>query len=145
MHGILVLVLPSSRFVTIDCDSPFDTVVTLSGTKIISPNYPLEYEMGKDCEITVRFFGRVRITFLTFDVESYDSCLYDHLEFFDGPTSSSRRIGKKLCGSTRPNPIESTGMTLHMKFHTDSSRAKTGFKVQVDEGKHANRYNCLLE
>lgn len=86
------------------------------------------------------FFGRIRITFIDFDVEPNSHCNFDNVQIFDGPASSSDRIGGKLCGSRTPDTIESTGNSLHIKFQTDYRKVRTGFKVQVDEGKNMSKY-----
>ena len=123
---------------------PYDEIVTTPGAMIASPNYPDDYENNQDCEITIRFTTRIRLIFLAFDVEeSYPNCTYDYLKIFDGPSSSSPSLFSQgnLCGSTIPQPISSTGNILHILFHSDSSTAKTGFKIQpqaYDGGKSCN-------
>ena len=56
--------------VDIDCDSPFDDEVTFPGTTIISPNYPTNYGVNKDCQMKIRFAEgqRVVIRFLDFEI-----------------------------------------------------------------------------
>ena len=119
--------------VTIDCDSPYDTEVTTPGTLIQSPNYPSSYEPGKDCRTTITFSNRILLRFLYFDVEEVADCDYDYLIIYDGPDDSSSQIETKLCGNTNPTEIESSGTTIHILFHTDSSEQRGGFQIQVLE------------
>ena len=119
--------------VTIDCDLPYDADVTTPGTLIQSPNYPSSYEPGKDCRTTITFSTRILLRFLYFDVEEVADCDYDYLIIYDGPDDSSSQIGTKLCGNTNPTEIESSGTTIHILFHTDSSEQRDGFQIQVLE------------
>ena len=119
--------------VTIDCDSPYDTEVTTPGTLIQSPNYPSSYEPEKDCRTTITFSKRILLRFLYFDIEEDSNCDYDYLIIYDGPDDSSSQIGTKLCGNTNPTEIESSGTTIHILFHTDSSEQRDGFQIQVLE------------
>ena len=119
--------------VTIDCDLPYDADVTTPGTLIQSPNYPSSYEPGKDCRTTITFSNRILLRFLYFDVEEVADCDYDYLIIYDGPDDSSSQIETKLCGNTNPTEIESSGTTIHILFHTDSSEQRDGFQIQVLE------------
>ena len=120
--------------IIIDCDSPLDTVVTVPGSTIISPNYPNDYENNEDCAITIRFPERVRLTFLAFDIEESSDCSWDYMQFFDGPTSTSPQIATTVCGSIAPQPLESSGRTMSILFHSDHSIRHTGFKIFAESG-----------
>ena len=126
----------SAPNVTIDCSSPFDEVTT-PGTSIMSPNYPNNYGSGQDCQVTIRFAGSPTVL-IEFDplynIESHSSCSYDYLEVRDGPSASSSLIGSKHCGATAPAPIQSTGNSMTLIFHTDSSFQKAGFKIVANPG-----------
>ena len=104
----------------------------------MSPNYPNSYDDGLDCQVTIRFVGSptVLIEFdPVYEIEGNDICYYDYLEVRDGPSASSTMIGSKLCGGTVPPPIQSTGNSMTLIFHTDSSVSKTGFKITANPGK----------
>ena len=123
---------------TIDCYSPFDEVLT-PGTVITSPNYPNSYANNLDCEMTIRFSHGTKILIEfdpTFEIESGSSgCSYDYLEVYDGPSTDSPIGGSKICGSSAPAPIQSTGNSMKLIFHTDSSVLKTGFEITANAGK----------
>ena len=123
--------------VAMDCNSPFDEEVTVPGTTIISPNHPNNYDNGMDCQIKIRFAAgqRISIQFLAFHVEPNNQCRWDWLEVRDGDSANSNLLGSKLCGSTNPDPIESTSNTLTLVFHTDSSVVKGGFMIKAELGK----------
>ena len=130
-----------------DCTTPYETEIIFPGTNIISPNYPAEYGNNQDCEITIRFTSRIRLLFLVFDLEHSYGCPYDYLKVFDGPSSSSPPLSPEgnLCGSTIPEPILSTGNILHILFHSDSSTAKTGFKIQPQAYDGGRSCNVLIK
>ena len=120
----------------IDCSSPFDEVTT-PGTAVISPNHPGNYESNKVCQLTIRFSERVRIRFEAFNIESHSSCRYDYLEVRDGESSSSNLIGSRLCGTTIPEAVESSGSSMTLIFHSDSSVERSGFRLIAELGKNS--------
>ena len=82
--------------------------------------------------------------FLDFNLESSSSCAYDWIEVRDGDTDSANVIGSKLCGADNPEPIVSSGNSLHVFFRTDGSVVRTGFKIRVGAGKNnRTKYNIL--
>ena len=121
--------------VTIDCASPFDEV-NIPGTEIISPNHPSAYANRMNCQATIRFTvgQRVAIQFEAFSLEGGSNCPYDYLEIRDGASTSSNLIGSKLCGSTNPGVIRSTGNSMTITFRTDGSVTSTGFKIRTSLG-----------
>ena len=125
----------------IDCDSPFE-VVTTPGTTIITPNYPDDYPMHLDCQVTLKFEQRVSIVFEDFSVygsSGYcdDYYRYSWLEVHDGENSDSPLIGEKLCGPLPkspniPSPMESSGNSMTLVFHSDYY-IDTGFKIMSSQ------------
>ena len=124
------------RMVHIGCDQPFDTVVTDPKTVIVSPNYPNAYGKNQHCEITIRYTEMVRVVFLEFLLVD---CPNDYMEFFDGITSNSTRIGPQLCGNERPRPLYSSGKTMRILFHTDHDKEYDGFKILTESGNDMKR------
>ena len=131
----------SGSIITIDCDSPFDEV-TIPKTKIISPNYPNDYDNSKNCQTTIRFAVDqvVYITFEAFAVEAHSTCYFDYLEIHDGDTISSPILGSKLCGigTHVGTTIQSTGNAMTILFSTDSSATEGGFKLVANAGKNSD-------
>ena len=72
---------------------------------------------------------------MDFNIESHTSCLYDYLEVRDGDSINSNLIGSKLCGTNLPGRIESTGNAMTLKFHSDGSVVRPGFKITTSIGK----------
>ena len=111
----------------------------MAGTTITSPNYPSNYDVSEDCQVTIRFGSdeRVKIQIEGFDVESNLNCDYDYLVVHDGDSTSSPKIGLKLCGTSPSGTImESSGNTMTLYFHSDSWTTRTGFRIyaNVSEG-----------
>ena len=72
-----------------------------------------------------------------YEIENHASCKHDYIEVRDGPSLDSNLIGnKRLCGTTAPAPIQSTGNTMILIFHTDHSVTKTGFKIVANSGNY---------
>ena len=116
----------------IGCDSPYD-VVTVPGTTIITPNYPHSYGVNLECQVTLTFQDRVQIIFEDFYLES-SSCQFDWLEIHDGDDSNSDLIGEKLCGYSIPGPMESSGNSITLVFHSDSTYSYRGFEIMTHQG-----------
>ncbi|CAH3105702.1 unnamed protein product, partial [Porites lobata] len=95
--------------------------VTINNTgEITSPRFPLNYPKNADCEwkIYVDESSRIKLTFMDFKV-------------FNGDTKDRKKRVAKLCGSDLPDPIESSGNTLILKFSSDYSIGYKGFKLQL--------------
>ena len=136
------MILCNPGNVSIDCDSPFDEVST-PGTRIVSPNHPGNYENDKDCQITIRFPERVRIKFEEFDIEFHSSCEYDYIQVRDGDNANSSLIASKLCGTTIPDAIESSGQSMTLIFHTDESFNGGGFQILTELGSNEFHYDFI--
>ncbi|XP_045475772.1 tolloid-like protein 1 [Harmonia axyridis] len=93
-----------------------------------SPNYPDNYPSRKDCvwHFITTPGHRIRISFLTFEIEPHQECSYDYVEFFDGPSTNASSMGK-FCGSKLPILTIASGNQLYMAFKSDGSVQKKGF------------------
>ena len=117
------------------CESPYNKVTITRGT-IISPNYPYHYDNNKDCRLTigVRVGKLVLLRFEAFQVQyGWSDCQYDYLEIRDGNSNNSSLIGSRLCGTSLPNAILSTGNSLTFKFYTNYGTTDTGFNITAIE------------
>ncbi|XP_078685003.1 CUB domain-containing protein 2-like [Branchiostoma floridae x Branchiostoma belcheri] len=101
-----------------------------SGT-ITSPGYPGRYESNLRCSWTITVSrGRLAaIRFTDLDIEASQSCMYDYLAVYDGPTSSDKQLGK-FCGDTIPSPVVASGRTMHLVFISDIAIRRTGFSAK---------------
>lgn len=96
---------------------------------LISPNYPSHYPVNNLCVWVLNTnnpYGKVRLTFATFELEPESSCKYDYVLVRDGSSPSSHMIGK-FCGSSKPATITSSGRSLWVEFRSDSSDRRPGF------------------
>ena len=64
----------------------------------------------------------VVLTFQAFDLEEHPDCVWDWVEVSYGS------ISQKFCGSTVPEPINSTSY-IKVKIHSDSSVTGAGFSA----------------
>ena len=63
-----------------------------------------------------------------FDLESQPECDYDHVDVYDGRNVSADRIGR-FCGSQRPQEMITSGNEIFIKFESDKSVEKLGFRA----------------
>ncbi|XP_077342421.1 adhesion G-protein coupled receptor G6 isoform X5 [Lithobates pipiens] len=97
----------------------------LSG-KFTSPCYPEMYPNSQDCNWTiispVGFI--IQVTFLDFDIEEAQNCMYDYVSIYNGENTS------KFCGITAKGlTFNSTGNEMTIGFVSDFSIQKKGFKA----------------
>lgn len=97
----------------------------LSG-KFTSPCYPDLYPNSQDCNWTiispVGFI--IQVTFLDFDIEEAQNCMYDYVSIYNGETTS------KFCGITAKGlTFNSTGNEMTIGFVSDFSIQKKGFNA----------------
>ncbi|XP_070545496.1 tolloid-like protein 1 isoform X2 [Ptychodera flava] len=117
--------------------------ITKESGQLQSPNFPDDYQPNKECiwKITMPERYSVGISFLSFEIERHDSCIYDYLEVRDGHDDDSKLIGR-YCGYNIPTDIQSTNNKMTVKFVSDGSVNKGGFSAQffkeMDECKNDN-------
>ena len=120
----------------------------------MSPNYPKDYDANHDCIIEIEFprNEKVQLQFQSFEVERNDDCKYDYLELIP-PSENSTSISKgntsevssktnksdvsgviRKCGYDIPLPYTSNTNTLQLRFKSDKSINKKGFKILATIG-----------
>lgn len=75
---------------------------------------------------------RLQLVFATFKLETHPNCSYDYLEVRDG-LEDSAPILEKLCNTTVPAPVTSSGPYASVRFHSDDSSADQGFLITYTE------------
>ncbi len=99
--------------------------------EIMSPNYPNNYPVSIECiwVVTAPSSEAIQMDFASpFYIEPHASCDFDYLQVLDGSDQNSNQLGK-LCGTTAPDTITTSGNAALLRFRTDSSVAHPGFKV----------------
>ena len=61
-----------------------------------------------------------------------DNYSYDWVEIYDGGNSSSTLIGRKMCGHKLPPPILSSTNEILIKFKSDNTVERTGYKIRAE-------------
>uniref|UniRef100_A0A669E0J6 Cubilin n=1 Tax=Oreochromis niloticus TaxID=8128 RepID=A0A669E0J6_ORENI len=97
---------------------------------IISPNWPNNYNHNRQCIYLIRLpeGGQVALNFTDMDLESHSGCAFDYVEVRDGRTETDPLIGK-YCGNTLPAPVLSSSNVLWIRFKSDSSVSRAGFRA----------------
>ena len=65
-----------------------------------------------------------------FEVEYASGCMWDSVSIFDGEEQHSPLLAK-LCGSTIPEPVETTGNLMYVNFISDQYIGKHGFNCKI--------------
>ncbi|XP_076447106.1 uncharacterized protein LOC143284291 [Babylonia areolata] len=102
----------------------------LQGT-IHSPNFPGNYSNNQVCVyiITAPPGYQITLTFTDLDLEPARSCVFDFVEIRDGRDEDSPRIGPPLCNTSVPGPVRTFGNQMRIKFVSDSSNTRRGFRA----------------
>ena len=103
--------------------------------EITTPNYPRDYPGGKTCtwNLEVPTGYRIELRFIDFHLEGSSSseCRYDYLEIYNGRSTSSSKLGDKLCGASRPSNKVSSSNRLYLRWKSDGDTNHSGFKITV--------------
>ena len=107
----------------------------LQGTSgiIKSPSYPGNYGNNHDCswKIIASTGNRVKLIIEDMDLESGTNCPYDYIQIQNGVLYNTDVLPGKLCGSLTSNStFSSYRQTLIVRFVTDGSVTKRGFKAR---------------
>ena len=80
--------------------------------------YPSLYPTNKQCNWSIKATEgkQIELEFAVFQLEDHYDCNYDWIQIYDGGTSSSPSLTKKLCGTRKPNKSVSTGNKLFLKW-----------------------------
>ncbi|XP_069129523.1 scavenger receptor cysteine-rich domain-containing protein DMBT1-like [Argopecten irradians] len=110
---------------------------TSSLQQITSPNYPDLYGNFHNCYLTIEAPGGEQIFLNLVDsaIQSSIDCSNDGLAIYDGPSSSSVRLGL-FCGEDQTASINSTGSSLTLFFYGDGSSSNRGFKLEFTSAPH---------
>ena len=118
------------------CKAPY-TDVTVSGTRILSHSEAGKwwYPKNADCELTITFEeGQnvlIQFEFFEFENVGWDKKCDDYLAVYDGRGADRKQIGSRLCGKKLPGPVQSTGNSMTLVFHSDEWSQRDGFKLKA--------------
>uniref|UniRef100_A0A3B3TUW7 CUB domain-containing protein n=1 Tax=Poecilia latipinna TaxID=48699 RepID=A0A3B3TUW7_9TELE len=102
---------------------------------LISPNWPNNYAHNRQCIYLIRLppDEQVALNFTNLELENHSDCSFDYVEVRDGRMETDPLIGK-YCGSTLPAPIRSSSNSLWIRFKSDSSVSRAGFRAAYSVG-----------
>ncbi|XP_065071121.1 uncharacterized protein LOC135695857 isoform X2 [Rhopilema esculentum] len=101
---------------------------------IRSPRYPKNYPNNCDCKwiISVRKGYIVKLKFWAFSLEEMEGKIcHDFLSINDGTSSDATLLGK-YCGNESPGTIKTTNSYAFLYFHSDFSKASSGFEIMFE-------------
>ncbi|KAK7881367.1 hypothetical protein WMY93_029776 [Mugilogobius chulae] len=97
---------------------------------IISPNWPNDYAHNRQCIYLIRLpqGEKVSLNFTHMNLETHSSCTFDYVEVRDGRQETDPLIGR-YCGSVIPAPLMSSSNFMWLRFRSDSSVSRAGFRA----------------
>ena len=108
-------------------------VLTSSSGVLQSPRYPSQYPSRASCVWKIHGVNgkRVQLQFEAFELETETQCNFDHLDIQERLNSSTkmRPIGR-FCGNKAPPLISTSAQEVWVKFQSDSTVQKKGFKAK---------------
>ncbi|XP_078578599.1 plasminogen-like [Branchiostoma floridae x Branchiostoma japonicum] len=124
-----VLSVHSQTVTDSGCGSPH--IAAGESGVITSMNYPANYDNNAACDwqIIVPEGKTVSVSFETFSVESHTSCGYDYVAMWDGVDDATATYIGRYCGTTLPPSVTSLGNSMWIRFRSDASVARQGFKL----------------
>ncbi|KAK5640278.1 hypothetical protein RI129_011089 [Pyrocoelia pectoralis] len=114
------------------CGGVFTSLTGELGSPIENGRYPPD--LICEYKIQVAENSRIKIKFLSFDLEHDGSCNYDFLTIHNGGSSSAPLVNK-YCGNKLPPPYTSTGNQLFLIFTSDWGNAEVdeaGFRLKYE-------------
>jgi len=98
---------------------------------ITSPNYPSKYPNDQECKwIITATSGKLNLVFDKFNIQATSTCNKDYLKV-SGPIKKYTKA--TLCGAKIPSDFNLTSkkQTMVLKFVSDGSTRKTGFRAYI--------------
>ncbi|CAH2252933.1 adhesion G- coupled receptor G6 isoform X1 [Pelobates cultripes] len=125
----IVVYLACTQHSVLCCSNCKVTLTSPSGS-FTSPCYPNVYPNSQDCKWTIRaptgFI--IQVTFVDFEIEEAQNCMYDSLSINNGETTS------KFCGITAKGlSFSSIGNEMIITFVSDFSIQKKGFSLTYNQ------------
>lgn len=109
-----------------------DTITADEGN-VTSPGYPFEYPDNSSCWSLINVEpGRVIVMrFKVIALEFDETCAFDYVEIFDGPTEDSPSFGR-FCGDSQKRILRSTSSSVLVHFKSDDLLSNRGFLLQYE-------------
>lgn len=106
--------------------------------RLHTPGFPYQYPEMQDCvwNIYSPNHKKIKLRFGHFHLEAHEACEYDYVEIEEHFLNmlAVKRIGR-FCGDIKPPTLHIDGSTsfITLKFHSDATMSKKGFKVIIKE------------
>ncbi|CAH0562353.1 unnamed protein product [Brassicogethes aeneus] len=109
-------------------------VYTSNVGEINSPVVDGQYPNNMYCEYNIKqsLDSRIKITFISFNIEDSRGCKYDYISIHEGPDTKSPTIGR-YCGTTLPAPYTTQSNELTILFRSDSAKTGSGFRLKFEK------------
>ncbi|XP_072033776.1 uncharacterized protein [Amphiura filiformis] len=115
----------------VECPAAIST--SPSSGRITSPGYPENYPINRVCQWTLSvpqgYILVLDFDFIDIETNEPGTQCFDFIEVYDGPIASRDVARLTLCGSRDPDPFTSTGNNLFIRFTSDFSVTRRGFRA----------------
>jgi hypothetical protein len=116
------------------------TIEVCSGSFYDAGGQTGNYNNSEDYVFTIKPASsqcKIKVQFLSFDVQSQATCSYDYLSVFDGTNTSAPLLGK-YCGTNSPGNVVAINAdgALTFQFHSNTSTTRPGWMAKI---------NCLAQ
>ncbi|XP_055588097.1 tolloid-like protein 1 isoform X2 [Uranotaenia lowii] len=126
------------------CETACGGVLTQPNGTILSPSFPNEYPINKECvwEIIAPAQHKITLNFTHFDLEGNtfyqaSECEYDSVTVYSKLGEDNLKRHGVYCGTKIPPSVTSDGNALRVEFKSDKTIQKSGFaaiySTDVDE------------
>lgn len=111
------------------CGGLFNARLGEIGTPSVQNSYPANAVC--DYVIDLHKESKIKIEFMSFDLEESNGCKFDYVEIYEGKSDQGELVGR-WCGKTIPPVYKSQTNTLLIKFKSDWSNAGDGFRIRYE-------------
>uniref|UniRef100_A0A7G3AGB7 Cubilin n=1 Tax=Lutzomyia longipalpis TaxID=7200 RepID=A0A7G3AGB7_LUTLO len=97
---------------------------------ITSPGSPGNYPPNRDCQWVIQAPAgkRIQLHFFVMKIEYHETCKFDYLAIYGGPTVDSPLL-EKFCNTTHPPPLLTPTNEATLFFHSDEDSTDAGFQI----------------
>lgn len=130
---VFILIFSSKYYLSAGCGG----IIKKLNSTISPPSNGDTYQHGSKCKwvIVAPVGNMVQLTFVSFELEQSQSCLYDYVAVYDNiianETTDAKSIGK-FCGIEKPPIIMSSSRAITIIFKSDESVTDRGFLATYD-------------
>ena len=121
---------PASLSIIETCVDTYDS----TNQEIYYPSFNPSLEMEADCswKIVAPIDKTVILTFNIIEMDPTTECDESYIQVFDGSDMNATRIGKRICGSSNLESLESIGRDIYVAYSSIKANPSDRFRIGVN-------------